>query len=195
MTLHAVTERTWPPQCCVPAFVVAALEALGHPVGVPRTMPSILGVQVGPHDDNPLELRVAPTPLQEGVSAADASARIEELLADLELPVAFFQAPVDAVATDAAEEFVGELLANGVVAGVGVQYDEIEDVAPPSARHILRITGVSAGVATVADDSGEAPQRYFQLPLSKLLGAARSARDGFWLFYPAGRVPSIFLTH
>lgn len=179
-----IVERKWPPQCCVPAFVVAALEAMGNPIPVPEAMAHVLGVRVGAKDANPYALAIAQTHTELGVSPANAVPRIEEAIAELGAPVRFEHVLLSFVARDGVDEFVEHALAEGAIVGIGVQYDRIDDEAPPSALHLLRIEALSHGQAIVVDDSGEAASRRMILPFERVIVGARAAGDGFWIFRP-----------
>lgn len=179
----------------MPAFVVAALEALGYPVPVPTEVPRALGVQVGRGDCNPLGLPIAPTQAEQGVSAETARGRILGMLQGNAVPLCFTRVPLNEIPWNSADILVEEALANGVVVGVGVRYSHIAESAPPTANHVLRITGLEGGVANVTDDSGESPRRHFAVPFRELESAAVAAGDGLWLFYGGDRKVSTFFSH
>lgn len=183
MKVGRITERAWPPQCCVPAFVVAALEALGCPIPVPEALPHVLGVRVNANDANPYALPIARTPNQVGVGPVDAVPRIDEALSALGAPARFEHALLSRVPRDSLYEFAQDTLADGGILGIGVQYDQIDDEAPPTALHVLRIEALSDGQATLVDDSGEAASRRVSLPFEQVILAARAAGDGFWIFH------------
>lgn len=140
----------------------------------------MLGVRVDANDANPFALPIARTPNQVGVGPVDAVPRIEEALSALGAPARFEHVLLSRLPRDSLYEFAEDALANGGIVGIGVQYDQIDDEAPPAALHVLRIEALSHGEATLVDD--EAPSRRVSLPFEQVILAARAAGDGFWIF-------------
>jgi hypothetical protein len=185
LTTPWTLETEWPPQCCVPAFLNAALLAHKVPVVAPAVLPGMLGVRVAPGDVNPLELPVARPSEPPGVTADDASKAIAAILRDLDAPIRFRHVRLKEITFELYENVLEEALRRGLTVGVGVDYAKL--AATPrhvSALHVFRITRIMRGEVTLFDDSRECKPSNIHTPWIMVEAAALAVNDGFWLIGP-----------
>lgn len=174
--------RTWPPECCVPAFLHAAMVVRDVAVAVPDVLPSILGVHVRPDQDNPLGLALADQRYPPGIRAADAEREINRLFAKLELPLRCRRVPFLEIGLGLWEDVLDAALAKGVVVGLGVDFGVlIQRTMPRSAQHILRVLARNGDHLEVIDDSGETTPAHYSVTTDRASRAVLVIPDGFWM--------------
>lgn len=172
-------QNKWPPHCCVPAFVHAALLHYGVSVKVPETLPSILGVVVGPNDANPLALPISRSQIR-GVTASEARQRINQLFIELGLPVRFRHVPLKHIDFGLYEDVLECALARELVVGVGVEYSRLA-ASERRSQHVLRVLRTTNHRVSLFDDSGETEPAHLTAHWDDLERAILAAPDGFWL--------------
>jgi hypothetical protein len=179
-------DRLWPPQCCVPAFMYAALVQLGVECPVPNAIPSILGVRVRSDDANPLGLALADAAHPPGIRGEDAEREVNRMCRDLELPIRLRRIPFNTVIEDLWEDILDTALAREAVVGVGVDYKILTGGAVPdgSAQHVLRVLRFNRDGLTLFDDSGESVPPMIDLEVARLRSAVLAILDGLWIVGP-----------
>lgn len=176
----------WPPQCCVPAFVHAALLMHGVTIAHPDVLPGILGVRVRPDDDNPLSLPAADAENPPGVAAARADATINRLLRDLATPLRSRRIPFSHVSLGLWEDVLDAALSRSITVGLGLDYGVlIGRLNDRSAQHVLRVVERIPRALHLFDDSGESTPSSFTVDLDRVERAALAISDGFWMIGPA----------
>lgn len=147
-------EVTWPPQCCVAAFLGHAVAAL---VGdfdalrretTRRDLAIALGVTVGPSDPNPWGLPVADDEEKWGVNVEDIEGRLEpvELVLGCGRGFNLEVIGLNTIPFQLFEDAVIGLSGPDVVLGISFDYAELSGVAAslrPDAlpgRHVVRLT-------------------------------------------------------
>lgn len=171
----------WPPQCCVPAFVDAALRQLGVVPPERTELAKQIGVQVGPNEGNPFGLDTAESNRERGVTVEVATLTINRLLEKMRCDLAFRHIRLHEIALDGGISVLQEALGRQLAVGVGVDYQRISRGPSPETRHVLRVLGLAEQRVTVVDDSGEDSRGTFELPWDELEMAIRAAADGFWI--------------
>ncbi|NVJ09747.1 hypothetical protein HUW63_31560 [Myxococcus sp. AM001] len=181
----------WPPQCCVPAFVHAALVRLGVPCSVPEALPSILGVRVRPDQENPLGLALATDAHPPGIRGADAEREVNQMCLELGLPFRLRRIPFNTIQWDAWEDVLITALNRKAIVGVGVDYHVLMSTEPiRSAQHVLRVDQWRADAVGLFDDSGETVPPHFEIGHEQLRRAVMAISDGLWII---GQGPDLSL--
>lgn len=182
MNGSVLPSRSWPPECCVPAFIYSALMVKGINIEVPEALPSLLGVRVHPDQLNPLHLAFADNKNPAGIRAADAEREINRLFDELRLPLFFRHVPFLEVSLGLWEDALDEALLRGVVVGVGLDFSILtKRSAPRSAQHVMRVLKKTGNQLVLVDDSGEADEPCFNLSMDQVNQAVLSIPDGLWL--------------
>lgn len=185
---------SWPPHCCVPAFINAALIRLGYPPDDPYILPGLLGVCVGPKDLNPLKLRVTDDNNERGLSATDAVARINRLFKTQHSNIVFQHVPLKTIAYNLYEEFMEAALENDIVVGIGVDYPILSNNHGPTCRHVLRVERLYSGLVHLFDDSLELDPPHIETDFEQIERASLNVADGFWLIGMAQNFDLPYLT-
>lgn len=173
------------PECCVPAFLHAALLEFGFSAPYPEVLPSILGVHVRPGEDNPLGLPLETPRYPAGVRAADASDNISRLLRELELPLRFRHIPFLELLADCQEEGLDAALIGGSVVGLGVDYRILVGRESPRAtQHVMRVISHKVNELKLIDDSDESSPATFSVDWERARQAVLAIADGLWLLGP-----------
>lgn len=181
-----MTLRRWPPQCCVPAFVHAALMQLGVECPVPDAIPGILGVRVRSDQANPLGLALADAAHPPGIRGVDAEREVNRMCRDLELPFRLRRIPFNTVFDDLWESILDTALSRKLIIGVGVDYKILTGGALPdrSAQHVLRVLSRNGDTLTLFDDSGESIPPMMDIDTTRLRFAVLAILDGLWIMGP-----------
>jgi hypothetical protein len=175
-------QRTWPPECCVPAFLNSAMVVKHVALGVPDVLPSKLGVRVRPDQDNPLGLAIANHRYPPGIRATDADREINRFFAELELPLRFRRIPFLQITLGLWEDVLDAALAKSVVVGLGTDFEVLMQRATPrSAQHLLRVLARNGDHLDVIDDSGETTPAHFSVKADRVHKAVLAVPDGFWM--------------
>jgi hypothetical protein len=185
-----VTPRAWPPQCCVPAFVHAALVKFGVDCAYPETIPGMLDVRVLPDQKNPLRLRLADATHPPGISGADAEREVNRMCADLKLPVRLRRVPFNTIQAELWEDVLDAALASGAVAGIGVEYNLLmgTTMSKRSAQHVLRVLHRDARSLRLFDDSGESEPAAITVDLERVRSSVLPIGDGLWIMNDKSRL-------
>lgn len=181
----------WPPHCCVPAFVHAALLAEGVVPPEPRYLAHAIGVQVGSTDPNPFGLQVTADADERGVKPAHAVGTISRILADCAPFLAFRHVPFTTITFQLFEDVLAEALARRCTVGAGVDPSLLPLPSIPHQRHVVHVIHYSDHRADFVDDSAGAgpPIRVDWLTLER---AVHAVCDGFWIL---GRQERLNLQH
>jgi|GEM_PF-2530344 len=176
----------WPPECCVPAFVHAAIIKFGIECPYPAVIPGILGVKVHAGQQNPLGLKLVNDEQPSGITAADADREINIFLAELGGKLAFERVPFSTIVFGMWEEFLELALARDIVVGVGVDYEVL--IGKPlkfPAQHIVRILEKNKEQLVLWDDSGETDPPQLLTSTDIVRDAVYAISEGFWMIGPA----------
>jgi hypothetical protein len=174
--------RIWPPECCVPAFVHAAMVAKNVALPEPDALPGILGVRVRADQDNPLGLALADQYHPPGIRAVDAEREINRLFTKLGLQLQCRRIPFLEVGFGLWEEVLDVALARDLVLGLGVDFSVLmQRSTQRSAQHVLRVLTHVDDRLEVVDDSGEATQDRFFVTTDRASMAVLAIPDGFWM--------------
>lgn len=177
-----VPTQSWPAECCVPAFLHGAMVVKGVGLAFPEVLPSILGVRVSPHQDNPLGLALADDYHPPGIRAEDAQREINRFFSELELPLCFRLVPFLQITLGLWEDVLDAALARGVAVGLGVDFGVLlERSMPRSAQHVLRVLAHKGDHLEVVDDSGESTPARFVVTTDRANSAVLAIPDGFWM--------------
>ena len=172
----------WPPQCCVPAFLYAAIRELGIPFDKPEQLPAMLGVRVVRNDANPLGLLTAETTLSAGISAANAAKAIEIFLRNNATTLRFRHIRLCEITLGLWEDVLREALRRNVIVGIGVDYSVLSGrQSDERSLHVFRVSSIEQSTLTLSDDSGECEPRVFDVPWYAAEHATVAANDGLWL--------------
>lgn len=174
--------RSWPPECCVPAFLHAAMSVMGFTVPFPEALPGILGVRVRPDQENPLGLALANDRYPPGIRAVDAEREINRLFAELQLPLCFHRIPFLHVEFGLWEDVLDAAFKRDVVVGLGVDFSILmRRTAARSSQHVLRVLSRKGNHLYVVDDSGETTPSHFKVTNDRASEAVLAIPDGFWM--------------
>jgi hypothetical protein len=181
----------WPPRCCVPAFVYAALARNGISAD-PLSLPCLLGVEVSIGDKNPLGLPVSQNGTW-GMTSEAANGRINRLFQELGLPLAFRHVPFNEIALESYENVLEQAFSRSVVVGIGLNYNLLANVTRVEpVRHVIRVISNRGSNLKLFDDSLEHSCSEFTVPWDKIERAVLNILDGYWLI---GRRPALALDH
>ena len=174
--------RQWPDQCCVPAFVHAALLRLGVACPVPEALPGILGVRVPPGQENPLGLPLSDDEHPAGVTAVDAERAVNRMCRELNLPIRLRRVPFLTITFDLWEDVLAAALDRGAVVGIGVDYRVLAKADPlSSAQHVLRVVSLQEDALELFDDSGESNPPRLHVDRDRVHRAVLAISDGLWI--------------
>ena len=174
----------WPPYCCVPAFIAAALRALGSPSLDRQQLAHALDTRVGPGCDNPWGLAVEANPLLRGVTVAIAKVRIPLLLQECGSGLHFRHVPFDYVMLRLYAELLEQAVSAGAVVGFGLNYSQYVGKSDVW-RHVCRYAGTDDGEhLLLVDDSAGEGAASLRLSWPDVEVAVRDVGDGFWLIGP-----------
>lgn len=181
-----MTSRIWPPQCCVPAFVHAALVQLGEDCPHPETIPGILGVRVRPDQENPLELALVDASHPPGMRGADAEREVNRMCREIGSVLRLRRVPFNTIVGDLWIDVLDEAMSRGAVVGVGVDYHVLKTRGIPdrSAQHVVRALGREDQLLTLFDDSGESDPATILVDTERLRAAVLPIHDGLWIMNP-----------
>lgn len=175
----------WPAHCCVPAFVYAALNINGIDFLEPASLPSLLGVHVGPDDDNPLGLPLAEMDDDRGVTVTVAERMIQAMLDELELPIFFRYLPFKEIPLGLYEDVLSDALNKGLVIGLGVDVSKLSIAqCQDKALHVLRVVNSNYKYVMLFDDSYEFVPPELICTWDEVERSVLAAKGGFWLFGP-----------
>ncbi len=183
----------WPPQCCVPAFLYAAIIELGIPFDKPEQLPAMLGVRVVRNEANPFGLLTAETTESAGISAASAAKAIEIFLRNNATTLRFRHIRLCEITLGLCEDVLREALRRKVIVGIGVDYSILSgQQSGERPLHVFRVSSIEQSTLTLFDDSGECEPRVIDVSWDAAEHATVAADDGLWLI---GSVPSLQLPY
>lgn len=204
------TTSSWPPQCCVPAFLLRAVVSLsGQDIGDLEHMRMgtaiALGVRVAPRDRNPWNLPVAADAAAWGVTPTAALRRFPRLteLLGLRRSVQLEILPLASIAFEQFEEAIRARSCGGAVVGLGLDCATLGEltgrrVPDDRARHVVRLSPLPGddmrnptilddrfdfgyrGTIRFFDDSGEFAADECVAPWQDVLDASRRADGAIW---------------
>jgi hypothetical protein len=190
---HWTPGDQWPPCCCVPAFVHAALVEQGVEFAAPAALPALLGVQVGKDDFNPLLLPIAPAGHARGITVEAAQISINKLFRELELRIRFRHISFREIMFGLHEDVLHSALGRDLVVGLGLDYSQLDTSrAVDDALHVVRVTGFDGRKVRLSDDSREVLPSHFVEDWNKARRAVLAVPDGFWLI---GKSEDLSLPH
>lgn len=204
-----MSEGAWPPQCCVPAFLLRAVQALSAAAGaadsdeVRRRVAELLGVVLSPEDDNPWSLPTSDDPADWGVTPRRATAAFASLPALLGADLTLEIVKTNEIPFGLYEDAVLELSRGTIVIGVGFDYAFLQErLGRPRPRrrahHVARLTPLDGdrligptiqapefgfdyrGDIQLFDDSGELAADDLLIPWQALVHATRVIDGAFW---------------
>jgi dCTP deaminase len=180
-----VRHERWPPHCCVPAFLHAALKELGHADIDPAKLATKIGVKVGPLDSNPFGLQVVESATARGVLPSVAVRTINVLLGEINSDFAFRHLRFNEIACDGEFEVLETALRRQLIVGVGLDYSHLDSSVLPQTRHLMRISRAVEHDIELADDftGGIQMRRWDHVEL-----ASKALLDGFWLIGPRNQL-------
>lgn len=135
-------QLVWPPHCCVPAFLYSALGKCGVDLPDPLTLPKLLGVQVGPEDINPLQLRITEDFDQRGITCEQAVGRINNYLQKYYPCFAFRHIKFKNIQFKMYGEVLATALEKGLIVGIGVNYTLLKNRSGEVYRHLFRVESI-----------------------------------------------------
>ena len=174
-------EIKWPPHCCVPAFLHAALGKCEVALPDPLKLPGLLGVQVGPNDLNPLQLDITKDLNQRGITREQAMACINDYFKKFYPALMFRHIPFKEIQFQMYEDVLASELGKGSVVGIGVDFTMLSNGSGDICRHVLRVESLIKGKAVLFDDSHELNQPQIEVDFFKIEQAALSISDGYWV--------------
>lgn len=175
-------DAQWPPHCCVPAFVHAALENFGIPFDALSMLPALLGVRVGSADANPLALPVAAPGEVCGVTASEAVRSISRLFHDLELPIHFRHVPFNEITLRLYDNVLRCALDRELVVGLGIDYSQLVTPKGKSRTlHVLRVLNMTNDQLLLFDDSHDRRPPQFSCSWDEVERTVLAVPDGYWL--------------
>jgi hypothetical protein len=178
-------EAVWPPQCCVSAYIYAALSHHGIRYANPSELPALLETSVRPTDANPLGLPVTTDDSTQGVTAAKATRTLGHLLADIAPTIGFRHLPLKVIPLGLYDEILEDALKRGLTVGVGVDVSLLdlgEHNVP--VLHVFRVHSFDRHQITLFDDSKECAPPTIKRSWERIEQAILAAADGFWLIGP-----------
>lgn len=180
MITAAPLDRVWPPECCVPAFVHAALLSFGVGLADVDALPARLGVRIRPDQKNPLGLALATDSNPPGIRAVDADREINKLFAELQVPLAFRRVPFLEITLDLWDEVLKTALDRKIVTALGLDYTVLTGLpGSQSAQHVMRVKAQTRDSVQLLDDSGESEPANFAWV--HVESAVLAVPDGFWM--------------
>lgn len=176
--IDRISDMNWPPHCCVPAYVVAALSAFGFKVRDNAAVARELGILVGPDDLNPWQLPVTALPDARGIAPADAIARIPALIRRYHSSLSFRHLRFSHIPCEMYREVFIDARSRCCV-GVGFSYSRLI-TGDANCRHVTRLEpGDTENQAFIVDDSAKGESH--SVSWDSLEAAVRAANDGFWI--------------
>lgn len=175
------TSASWPPHCCVAAFVVAAIHSILD-LSLDRALVArAIGTRVGPEDRNPFGLQVTLDPELLGVTRPAAEGRLPSLLKEFDSRLTFQHTPFNTVTLGLFDEVLRSLTSKAVVVGVGLRWDCLIGQAHQS-RHVCRAQPAEGPEEVILlDDSSGIPPHPYRFRWETVEHAVRHLGDGFWL--------------
>jgi len=148
-----IVKLSWPPRCCVPAFLGRAVaefsseRAVVDSDDVRRAIAKATDVVLAPTDFNPWNLRTSDDDEELGVTPARARATISSVVAilgccdDLTLKII----PITEIGFELYEEAVSDLTAAGAIVAIAFDYSALQAAigkTPPGRRghHVVRLS-------------------------------------------------------
>ncbi|MBO1329503.1 hypothetical protein OQ496_14065 [Acetobacter suratthaniensis] len=185
-----MTPKLWPPQCCVPAFVHAALLQLGVDYPYPDAIPKVIGIRVKPEDVNPLDLALADRLHPPSIRGSDAERQVNRMCCQIDSDLRLRRVPFKAIIEELWMDVLDEAMSRGAVVGLGVDYNMLMAAGPSdcSAQHVLRVLSLNNGIITLFDDSGESNQAVISVDPDRVREAVLSVEDGLWIINKATKL-------
>ena len=170
----------WPPQCCVPAFVYAALLSEDIEPIEPQFLARMIGVRVGPGDANPYGLPIASKKKEFGVTAGDAKIAIGRLLDMHANHLGFRHIPFSTIQFELYPDVLREALESKCYVGAGVDPSRLPIPALQGLRHVVRLAALDGVRIQFIDDCSQTPS-LIEIDWDTLERAILAVDDGFWV--------------
>jgi hypothetical protein len=181
MNDRTLMTDSWPPGCCVPAFVAAALKIFGHTIVERRLLAHQIGIKISPGIWNPWNLPIQPDPDLAGLLPSEAEERLPKLLKEYDTPLSFRHIPFRFVTLGLWEGLFGQAHKRGCAVAVGLNNAMLQSEAG-RLRHVARILpSIDPRKIMVLDDSFGIPPREMTVYRELLERAVHSVDDGFWI--------------
>ncbi|WP_150131843.1 hypothetical protein [Sphingomonas carotinifaciens] len=178
-----MTPWIWPPQCCVPAFVHAALVQLGVDCPYPEAIPGILGVRVRADQSNPLGLALADASHPAGIRGADAEREVNRMCRELDSPLRLRRVPFKTIVEELWMDVLDDAMSRGAVVGLGIDYNVLMGTVASdrSAQHVMRVLVRDGESIAIFDDSGESVPAMISVDPARVRAAVLPIDDGLWI--------------
>ena len=178
-----MTPRIWPPQCCVPAFVHAALMQLGVDCPYPEAIPGILGVRVRPDQANPLGLALVDASHPAGIRGSDAEREVNRMCREIDSALRLRRVPFETIVEELWTDVLDDAMSRGAVVGLGVDYNVLMATVASdrSAQHVLRVLSREGESFALFDDSGESDPATISVDSARVRAAVLPIHDGLWI--------------
>jgi hypothetical protein len=175
-------QNTWPPFCCAAAFVVAALEKLGHSNIERESLARRLEIAVAPASRNPWGLKVEVDPNSQGLTVAAATDRIPRVLKAYNPELSFRHLYLSQITLGLVEDVLVQADRQGCVVGIGYDFNRLGAQSTAERRHVARIEPAadSEHVVILDDSVSRSPLRQM-VRWFELLPAVNAINDGYWL--------------
>lgn len=174
----------WPPQCCVPAFVSAAIEQFGIEPPHQRLIAESLSVGVLESDENPWSLRVVTSYTDAGVKPSHAMRYINNLLREYANKLRFIHVPFLTIAYGLYDEVIAQSLERSVVVGIGLDWSALSNAGAGGAKHVARVAQMTTKGLQLIDDSSDISPSTLFATWDAVERSAREPLDGLWLIGP-----------
>ncbi len=184
------SASTWPPFCCVAAFVARALQHFGHTVIDHRELTLALGIRVSPEKKNLWALPVEADPNLGGLLVSDAKRSVPEVLRQYSDDLHFRHVRFNVITLGLYSDALDQSLNQGCVVGAGFNRAVLTG-KQGTIRHVSRISNTQdySRVSLIDDTYGSPPCRT-EVDWAVLEHAVYSVNDGFWII---GRTDSMKL--
>jgi hypothetical protein len=181
--MTTLTE-TWPPRCCVPAFVEAAIRHFGIAPPDRKLIAKRLSVAVMSSDPNPWGFPIVNDIRDAGVKPREAVIRINELLRKHASTLRCRHVPFSTIAFGLYEEVLAQALERDVSVGIGLDWRIIDHHCLDTARHLIRVLEFKTSSAVLVDDSYCDDSSPWTVDLPTLEQSVNAVSDGFWMVGP-----------
>lgn len=174
----------WPPQCCVPAFVFAAIKQFGIEPPHRKLIAESLSVGVLESDENPWNLHVVTSYIDAGVKPSHAMRCINKLLREYANELRFIHIPFSTIAYGLYDEVIAQSLERSVVVGIGLDWSALSKVGTGGAKHVARVTQMTKKGLQLVDDSSDSSASSLFASWDTVNWSTREPLDGLWLIGP-----------
>lgn len=178
-----LTEK-WPPRCCVPAFVEAAIRHFRITPPNRQLIAEQLSVAVMSADPNPWKFPIVNDIKDTGVKPSEAVLRINELLREHASTLRCRRVPFSTIAFGLYAEVLTQALERNVSIGIGLDWRFIDRQCRDTARHLTRVLDFKTSSAVLIDDSYCDNSQHWTIDIATLERSVNAVSDGFWIVGP-----------